>query len=109
VKPTYNSQAIYLRPVDFKVDRNANGFEIRLPDGTVVEPEVEIYDEHGKMFQMNIAGFAMGWNDDVEFSHEAKDNNYMALPKNMIYTSLRIRSDVPFICERIMWIDYDRP
>ena len=106
VKPAYRHQAIYLRLVNFKIDRAAKGFEIRLPDGTVVEPEVEIYAEHGNMFKLHKSGFAMGRDDYVEFAFGAKENNYMSLPTNRTYTQLRIRSDVPFICERINWIDY---
>ncbi len=60
-KPVYSHQGINLRPVNFEVDRNnVKGIEIRLPDGTVVQPEVEIYDERGKRFQMHKTGFAMG-------------------------------------------------
>ena len=71
VKPAYRHQAIYLRPVNFKVDRNVRGFEIRLPDGTVVEPEVDLYDEQGNMFQLHKTGFAMGTEDYVEFWSES--------------------------------------
>ena len=74
----------------------------------MVEPEVEIYDEQGNMFQLHKTGFAMGRNDYVEFWPGAK-NDFTPLPRNRTYKSLRIRSNVPFVCERINWIDYNPP
>ena len=105
VKPSYDHQAIYLRPVGFKVDLAVKGNEIRLPDGTVVEPEVEVYDENGKAFRMHKSGFAMAREDYVEFWPEPT----WTLPKNRKYSSVRIRSDVPFVCESVSWIDYSPP
>jgi len=105
VKPVNRFQAIYLRPVNFKVDREAKNFDIKLSDGKVVEPEIEIYDEFGNVFQLHKSGFAMSWKDDVEFT--PGNNTYTELPTNRTYTRIRIRSDLPFGYERIKWIDYN--
>jgi len=107
VRPTYREQAIYLRPVDFKVDRDAKGFEVRLPDGTVVEPTVEIVDDHGNVFQLHKSGFAMGRNDYVEFTPGSDSKHFTELSPKRKYSKVRIRSDVPFVCESVRWIDYD--
>jgi hypothetical protein len=102
VKPEYRHQALDLRPVGFTVDRTGKDSEIRLPDGTVVEPVVEIYDEHGNMFPLHKGGFTMGRNDYVDFTPGTG-----ILPSNGSYVYLRIRSDIPFVCDEILWIDYD--
>jgi hypothetical protein len=102
VTPAYRQQTINLRPVNFEVDRNAKGFDIRLPDGRVVAPEVEIYDEKGNMFPLYKTGFAMGRSDYVVFK-----NYDMPFRRDTTYSLLRIRSDMPFVCESIYWIDYD--
>jgi len=60
------------------------------------------------MFKMNKAGFAMGRNDYVEFWPGGADDSW-ALPRNGACTSVRIRIDVPFVCDEILWIDYSPP
>jgi hypothetical protein len=107
VIPTYREQAIYLRPVNFKVNRDAKSFEIRLPDGSMVEPEVEMFDVYGNRVQLHHSGFAMGWHDEIEFTPGSDSKHPMDLPRNRGFMKLRIRSDMPFVCERIYWIDYD--
>ena len=109
VEPEYRHQAIYLRPVGFVVDRGAKDFKIRLPEGAVVEPEVEIYDEHNNVFHLHKSGFTMGRNDYVDFTLGTSSNNYMTFPTNRTYVYLRIRSDIPFVCDEILWIDYSPP
>lgn len=105
VRPSYHYQAIYLRPVNYVIDRYAIGFDIRLPDGTVVRPEVELYDYSGEVVELHQKGFTMGHEgaDYADFSPANK------LPAGRTYAKLRVRSDVPFVCERIEWIDYSPP
>jgi len=105
VKPAYDHQAIYLRPTNYVVDRNAKGSDIRLPDGRIVKPEVEICDDSGKIFEMHQTGFTLGRQgaDFVDFGDPYR------LPAGRAYTRLRIRSEVPFVCEQIEWIDYSPP
>lgn len=97
--PTKQIQNINLRINDFKADRNSNSFDIKLPDGTIVQPEMELYDEFGNKFEFHHSGFAMKTHDDVAFSPRPK------LPRNSRFTKLRIRSNVQFSCENIYWLD----
>src|SRR5258708_34561661 len=66
LKPNKIVQEINLRIDNFREDRNSNNFEIKLPDGTVIDPELEIYDENGNKFEFHHSGFVMKWYDDVE-------------------------------------------
>ncbi len=99
--PTKRVQNINLRISDFKVDRNSNSFDIKLPDGTIVRPEIEVYDEFGNKFEFRHSGFLMKTYDDVAFSPGQE------LPRNRSFTKLRIRSNVSFSCEQIYWLDHN--
>lgn len=101
VRPRYRHQSIELRPVDFSVDRGSKDFKITLPDGTVIEPEIEIYDESGNVFTTRHTGFTMKSEGYATFS--PKPN----LPTDRKYTRLKVRSNVPFVCDHMIWIDYD--
>ena len=106
VKPTKQSQYIKLRINDFKVDRSSNSFDIILPDGTIIEPEIELHDEFGNKFEFHHSGFAMKTYDDIVFT-PGPLKQLMELPADRQYTKLRIRSDVPFLCDQIYWRDYN--
>ena len=97
----HRSQSIILKIENFNVDRNSNNFDVRLSDGTVVSPEIEIYDESGTRFEMRRGGFSMKRFDGVVFRPDGD------LPSEREYKKVRIRSDIPFNCEQIYWRDYD--
>jgi hypothetical protein len=105
VTPAKRAQYINLRINDFKVDRNSNSFDIKLPDGKIVAPEIELYDEFGQSFEFHHSGFAMKAYDDVTFT-PGPSNQMVKLPADRKYTKLRIRSDIPFSCDQIYWRDY---
>lgn len=92
-------QNINLRISDFRVDHNSNSFDVRLPGGTVVQPEIELYDELANKFEFRHSGFVRKTYDDVVFSPGPE------LPKNRRFTKLRIRSNAPFSCGEIYWMD----
>lgn len=94
-------QSINLRIDDFRADRDANGSDIKLPDGTVVEPEIELYDEFANKVDFRHSGFVRKTYDDVVFSPDSE------LPKDRRFTKLRIRSNVPFSCGEIYWMDHN--
>ena len=106
VRPVYDHQAILIRPIGYVFDRDAKSFDIRLPDGTVVKPEVEVYDDSGEVFEMHQQGFTLG-HDGADFADFVGPS--YKLPASRTYTKFRIGSDVPFVCERIEWIDYSPP
>jgi hypothetical protein len=100
---TFNnrSQSLNLRIKDFTFDRNSNVAEIRFPDGTKINPEIEILDDRGNAVNMYHSGFAMKYWDAVVFTPPD------TIRRNKDYRVIRIRSDIPFYCEGIYWIDYD--
>jgi hypothetical protein len=102
VTPAKRVQEINLRIKDFREDRNSNTFDVRLPNGTVISPEIELYDEGGTKFEFHHSGFVMKTYDDVVFSPGVS-----ALPADRRYTRMRIRSSVPFSCDQIYWRDYN--
>ena len=106
VKPVKRAQYINVRIKDFKVDRRARGFDIKLADGTVVEPDVELYDEFGNKFEFHHSGFVMKTYDDIAFTPGPR-KQFMTLPSDRKYTKLRIRGDIPFSCDQIYWLDYN--
>jgi hypothetical protein len=102
LKPSHRSQSVNLRIAEFQHDHNSNSsFDIRLPDGSVIAPEIELYEEDGNRFAMRHGGFSSKIYEDIVFrlSHD--------LPADRSFTKVRIRSEVPFACEQIYWRDYD--
>jgi hypothetical protein len=97
LSPRYRSQSIKLKLDNFSWDSNSNSFAIRLPDGSVITPEIEIYDEDGNKFELQHSGFSSKYYDAVVFRPPAK------LPTDRKYTRLRIRSAVAFACDEISW------
>jgi len=106
VKPKKHVQYIGLRIKDFKHDRRGRIPEIKLPDGTVVNPEVELYDEFGNKFEFHHSGFVTKRYEDIKFT-AGRSKRFMKLPADRRYTKLRIRSDSPFSCEEVYWQDYN--
>lgn len=98
---SHRSQSIRLRIANFESDSNSNSFAIRLPDGSVIAPEIELYDEAGNRFELRHSGFSSKYYEAVVFSPAAK------LPTDREYTKLKIRSAVAFTCDEINWLDYD--
>ncbi|HKQ54028.1 MAG TPA: hypothetical protein VJT74_16750 [Pyrinomonadaceae bacterium] len=71
---------------------------VRLKDGTIVKPEVQLVDQYGNVFD---AG--------VQMAASPSDNNgsitgYVPrLPRDRLYTKVRVRSDKPLKVSRIFW------
>ncbi|MEO5858063.1 MAG: hypothetical protein ABIR33_03850 [Pyrinomonadaceae bacterium] len=101
LKAKHRSQSLNLRIADFDMGSSPNVSEIKLPDGTIVRPEIEIYDEAGQRLAMRHSGFGRKYFDAVVF------RPVESLAPARRYSKIRIRSDVPFTCQGIYWIDYD--
>ncbi len=71
-------------------------WQIKLPDGTVVKPEVQIFDEYGNLYDLHDSGRS---NNDINFTSES--NAEFSEDRN--YTKIRIRSDKPFQVSKIIW------
>src|SRR5947209_6933963 len=66
--------------------------KIRLPDGSLVFPEVQLIDQNGNTFNLRWGGFRGHMN--IEFS------NFDELPKDRGYRTVRIRSEKPISCKK---------
>ena len=129
LRPTKRVQEINLRIHNFKTDLRPHSFKITLRNGTVIEPEIELYDEYGGKFEMHHSGFVRKNYDDIVFSPgrptdnkpESRGSGFMVtddgdivyspskevtkLFSDRTYTKLRIRSDIPFTCNQVYWRD----
>lgn len=72
--------------------------KVRLPDGSLVLPEVQLIDQNGNTFNMKYRGFNGRMN--IYFS------NFDELPKDREYRTVRIRSEKPINCKKIYWSCY---
>ncbi len=101
LKATHKSQSLKLRIANFDLDSNPSVSEIKLQDGIVVRPEIEVYDETGQGQSMLHSGFGRKYFDAAVFRPTGD------LAADRRYSKIRIRSDVPFTCEGIYWVDYE--
>jgi len=96
---TRQVQEIDLEISGFKhdVDDRLPWGQIRLPDGKIISPQIEAYDEAGNRHEFRHSGHTMSRKDLIAYS--AVQN----LPEDVRLTKIRIRSDEPFVCERLFW------
>ena len=80
----------------YKHDVSDKIWQIKLPDGTVVKPEVQIFDEYGNVYCLQDSGRS---NNDINFTPEGTAE----FPKDKNYTKIRIRSDKPFQVSKVIW------
>lgn len=73
-------------------------WSLRLGDGSVVKPEVQLVDENGNVY--NLTSPALD-NKGIAFRNSD-------LPKDRVYRSVRIRSDKPIRLTRIYWRCYNQ-
>jgi hypothetical protein len=72
------------------------GKGILLPDGEVINPEIEVIDQFGNKFNLVYAG-AEGLNPKYGARYPDK------LPRDREYTVVRIRSPKPIECQAVYW------
>lgn len=70
-----------------------------LKDGRKTRVDVFLYDEDGKEYEFRISGTG-GAGGGVHFSYFREDNSVM-LPKDKVYTKIRLRSEIELDCEKI--------
>jgi len=98
------TQSVELNIDGYKHDLFEKGWQIKFPDGTIVKPEVKIFDEYGNVFDLHDAARV---GNIVGFKPEYDSNRYTTFPKDRNYTKIRIRSDKPFKCSNITWTNMD--
>jgi len=97
----HRDQSLKLQIKDFSHERGSRTREIRLPNGTVINPEIEIVPDSGNAVKMQHTGFTYKYFDAIDFRPSD------SVQTNARYSVIRIRSDVPFYCEGIYWVDYN--
>ena len=98
MKPSRQNQYVVLDATPpFVVDEKTRG--IRLPDGSIVTPEVQIVDQNGKIFNLT------SWTLFSTTSGVWRRGFYLpALPQGRKYRTVRIRSERPITISKITWL-----
>jgi hypothetical protein len=71
---------------------------IRLPDRRIANPEVEIWDEYGKVYDLRPSSLITS---GVGFTGKFAPRS--SFPQDRFYTKVRIRSDKPFKASKVIW------
>ena len=71
---------------------------LRLPDGAIVVPEVQLIDQNGNIYKLTSPAL-----DNKGIGLRLRD-----LPKDRVYRAVRIRADKPIKVSRIYWHCYNQ-
>lgn len=105
LKTTKQVQKVMLSIEGYKSDYRNNDFgNIKLADGTSINPEIQVVDESDKIYELR-DGTRTG--NDVGFYPNKEIHGTHSFPNDVTYKTIKIRSDKPFLCKRIYWYDYD--
>ena len=82
-----------------------------LKDGTPINPEVQISDTAGNWYELKGGSYGVStydpetetWNADIA---DFKPNDWK-LPPDIEFKTVRIRSEQPFICAKVIWRNYN--
>jgi hypothetical protein len=95
VTAKWDIQMIYMN-IDTKHEISEKPLGIRLDDGSVITPEIELVKNTGKAEPFRFVGFS---NSDLMYENEG-------IASGSIFSEIRIRSSKPLICSKIEWISY---
>jgi hypothetical protein len=102
---TFQNVVLELEP-PFKYDlmREGNvpdaGKGILMPGGEVVNPEIEVIDQYGNTFSLIWSG-ATGAAPSPTYSLPYPNE----LPRDRVYTAVRLRSPKPIKCQAVYWFN----
>ena len=99
-KPRGCSQVICLSIPGYSFDYLDEDFEIRLSDGRVVQPMIEVVDSSGNTFEAEDGNRSGNF---VGFQVRPNEAQGISLSDNRQSVTVRIRSEVAFECESIRW------
>ena len=92
LKARHHVQYVYLAIEGYDPDRFAPLGPITLPDGTELNPEVQVLDDYGQVYSLkglsrigSLVGFGASF------------------PQERFYTAVRIRGDKSFRCSKVYW------
>jgi hypothetical protein len=95
---------IVVLDLDKSVDLQKEGWGVVLSDGSVVTPEVELIDQEGNTYPLEVPSAWFSPSTGVKYREFSSKND---LPKGKTFRAIRIRSDKPVRCNRIFWRCYN--
>jgi hypothetical protein len=102
LKATKQIQYLIISVEGYKRNLHRNfedkSMQIKLPDGTEINPEVQIVDEYGKVYSLKPTLFTpggMGFGGDFD--------SHSSFPQDRSYTKVKIRSDKSFKASKVTW------
>jgi hypothetical protein len=78
--------------------------KIELSNGALATPEVQVVDEYGKVYNLHAS---MEYRDGKGYTIDFDSSKMTHFPQDRVYRMVRIRSDVPIYCKRIIWHCYN--
>jgi len=84
---------------------------ILLPDGSLITPQIQISDADGNWYDLTGGGQTVRNYDVHNGTFDIGTSSFKArnpkLPADKEFISVRIRSDIPFTCNKIVWQNYN--
>ena len=88
-----------------KLEPSGPSMGLVLPDGSVVIPEVQLIDQDGNIY--NLTSPSASFEASPGGAWQRGFGRVEPLPKNKVYTAVRIRCEKPVRCSRIRWRSYN--
>lgn len=89
--------------LDKSIQTENDGSGLVLPDGSVVRPQVELVDEDGETYELNVRSLFISPSKGKTLAYFSGRD----LPTDKSYVKVRIRSNKSVRCQRIFWRNYN--
>lgn len=99
-------QTVYLVIDGFNREIGDPEWNIKLPDGAIAKPEVQVVDDAGNIYELTGRSWA---GSSAGFSIGKPMGIVSDLPLFRTYPKIRIRSNVGFTCSKIIWDNKNHP
>jgi hypothetical protein len=90
--------------LDKSINLQKDGWGIVLADGSVVTPEVELIDQEGNTYPLDVPSAWFSPSTGVKYREFSSKNE---LPSGKIFRAVRVRSEKPVRCNRVFWRCYN--
>ncbi len=90
--------------VEKPVTKDRDSWDLVMPDGSRVTPEVQLIDDHENVYDLLVPSAVRNPNSTEAFQRGFGKRD---LPKDRIYPRIRIRSATPVRVLKIVWRCYD--
>jgi|ERR1041384_1906468 hypothetical protein len=98
------TQTVILYIEGYKRDIADTRQQIIMPNGTVLNPEVQVIDEYGNVYPLKVGQWL---SNGVGFTRDFDAGSSSKFPQDRTYTKVRIRSDRPFRISKVFWECYE--